>query len=97
MATIDSKSARIDIRTSSNVKELLQKAAAPAHKNVSEFLLDAGMNAAHETLAGRQIYRLDESRWQEFQQALDRPVTSRPRLAKLLSESSVLEDSNVEP
>lgn len=84
-------------RDNLRVKELLKKAAAAAHKNVSEFLLDAGMNAAHETLAGRQIYRLDESRWQEFQQALDRPVTPKPRLAKLLSEFSVLEASKDDP
>jgi hypothetical protein len=33
---------RIDVRASSAVKQLLQEAASACHKNVSEFLLDAG-------------------------------------------------------
>ncbi len=91
MATAESKTERIDIRTNPSVKEILQKAALAAHKNVSEFLLDAGLEAAEITLSGRQIFRLDEAQWQAFQEALDRPVQDKPRLTKLLSEPSILE------
>ena len=91
MATLESKTERIDIRTNPSVKEILQKAALAAHKNVSEFLLDAGLEAAEITLSGRQIFRLDEAQWQAFQEALDRPVQDKPRLTKLLSEPSILE------
>ncbi len=45
MPIAESKAERIDIRTTHLVKETLQKAAAAAHKNVSEFLLDAGLDA----------------------------------------------------
>ncbi len=91
MATLESKTERIDIRTNPSVKEILQKAALAAHKNVSEFLLDAGLEAAEITLSGRQIFRLDEAQWQAFQEALDRPVQDKPRLSRLLSEPSILE------
>ncbi len=37
---------RIDVRASTPVKQLLQAAARACHKNVSEFLLDAGVTAA---------------------------------------------------
>jgi uncharacterized protein (DUF1778 family) len=37
---IQSKSARIDVRASVAVKQLLQEAARACHKNVSEFSLD---------------------------------------------------------
>ena len=84
------KSERIDIRTTPAAKETLQRAAAIAHKNVSEFLLDAGLSAAAEALADRRVFTLDEVKWQEFQKALDRPVRKKPRLAKLLSEPGVL-------
>ena len=50
---IHSKSERIDVRASAPVKQLLQGAARVAHKNVSEFLLDAGIIAANQTLADR--------------------------------------------
>ena len=41
-----SKTERIDVRASGPVKQLLQEAARACHKNVSEFLLDAGVTAA---------------------------------------------------
>ena len=86
-----SKTERIDVRTSPSVKQLLQEAARACHKNVSEFLLDAGMTAAMQTLADRRQFVLDEARWQAFQETLDRPLQSKPRLKKLLNERGVLE------
>lgn len=92
MGTINSsKSERIDVRASVPVKQLLQEAARACHKNVSEFLLDAGVNAAAHTLADRRQFVLDPSQWQAFQEALDRPVQPKPRLAKLLSEPGALD------
>lgn len=85
-----SKSERIDVRASTPVKQLLQEAARASHKNVSEFLLDAGVTAAAQTLADRRHFVLDKAQWQAFQQALDRPVQSRPRLKKLLREPGAL-------
>ena len=85
------KSERIDVRASSVVKQLLQEAAQATHKNVSEFLLDAGIAAAQETLAARTHFVLDEAQWAAFQEALDRPVQNKPRLLKLLTTPSVLE------
>jgi len=85
-----SKTERIDVRASSAVKQLLQDAARACHKNVSEFLLDAGVTAAAQSLADRRQFTLDEAQWQAFQQALDRPVQAKPRLQQLLSEPGVL-------
>lgn len=85
------KSERIDVRTSQPVKQLFQEAARACNKSVSEFLLDAGMTAAAQTLADRRHFELDEIQWQAFQDALDRPVQSKPRLKKLLSEVGVLD------
>jgi uncharacterized protein (DUF1778 family) len=85
------KSERIDIRTTPEAKEALQQAAALAHKNVSEFLLDVGLAAAAETLMDRRAFILPEDKWREFEAALDAPVQHKPRLAKLLSERSILE------
>ena len=86
-----SKSERIDVRASAPIKQLLQEAARACHKNVSEFLLDAGITAANQALADRRRFQLDETSWAAFQQALDRPVQSKPRLAKLLAEPGVLD------
>jgi uncharacterized protein (DUF1778 family) len=88
---MSAKTERIDVRATRAAKALLQSAAAAAHKNVSEFLLDAGLRAAAETLADRRVFALDEAKWRAFQAALDRPIRNKPRLAKLLAEPSVLE------
>ena len=85
-----SKTERIDVRASTLIKQMLQDAARASHKNVSEFLLDAGVTAAAQALADRRHFVLDESQWQAFHEALDRPVQDKPRLKKLLSEPGVL-------
>jgi uncharacterized protein (DUF1778 family) len=70
-AVINSKSERIDVRASTPVKQLLQEAARVAHKSVSEFLLDAGINAANQTLADRTRFELSPEAWLAFQTALN--------------------------
>ena len=91
MAIAEANSERIEVRTTPSTKALLQRAATSSHKNVTEFLLDAGVNAAKEALVDRRMFSLDDVQWQTFQDALDRPVVTRPRLARLLAEKSVLE------
>lgn len=86
-----SKTERIDVRASSAVKQLLQEAARACHKNVSEFLLDAGVTAANQALADRRRFVIDDEQWQAFQEALDRPVQAKPKLKTLLSEPGVLD------
>lgn len=82
---------RIDIRTSSKVKKLLQQAASASHKNVSEFLLEHNLIAAQETLTDRRLFVLNDEQWQVFQAALDSPPQEKPCLARLLTEPSVFE------
>ena len=91
MAIAENKSERIEVRTTPNTKALLQQAAASSRKNVTEFLLEAGINAAEDALIDRRMFRLDGRRWRTFQDILDRPVVDKPRLARLLAEKSVLE------
>ena len=91
MPASELRTERIDIRTTPTAKETLQRAASARHKNVSEFLLDAGLAAASETLADRHMFLLDDEHWRAFHEALDRPVRPKPRLAKLLAEPGVLE------
>ena len=84
------KTERIDVRASGQVKALLQEAAKASHKNVSEFLLDAGLALAHETLAEQHLFLLTDEQWSEFQAALERPVQEKPQLRKLLTKPGVL-------
>jgi uncharacterized protein (DUF1778 family) len=91
ITNIQSKSERIDVRASAAVKQLLQEAARASHKNVSEFLLDAGINAANQALADRLRFELSEANWEAFQTALDRPVSTKPKLKALLNNTGLLD------
>lgn len=85
------KTERIDVRANLPVKQLLQEAARACHKSVSEFLLDAGITAANQTLVDRRRFELDDAVWQTFQQVLDRPVQTNSRLKQLLTEPGLLD------
>ena len=89
-AAATSKSERIDARASLPVKLLLQEAARTAHKNVSEFMLDAAIVAANQMLADRQRFELPAQQWEAFEAALNQPVSVKPKLKKLLSEPGLL-------
>lgn len=86
-----SKSERIDVRVTQPVKQLLQDAARSAHKNVSEFLLDAGIVAANQMLADRLRFELGPQQWEAFQAALDQPTTLKPNLKRLINEPGLLD------
>ena len=46
-----------------------------------------------DVLADRRIFAVEDAAWQEFQAILDRPVSDKPDLAKLLSEAPVFDES----
>jgi uncharacterized protein (DUF1778 family) len=91
MPSAVSKTERIDVRVSPKLKNTLQMAATQANKTVSQFLLDAGLTAAAETLEDRRTFMLSSRRWNEFLKILDRPPRVKRRLARLLAEPGVLE------
>lgn len=45
------------------------------------------MSGDEEVRVDQHMFRLDDSQWQAFQEVLDRPVQSKPHLAKLLAEN----------
>lgn len=91
ISVVVSKTERIDVRVSPAAKDTLQTAATQVNKTVSQFLLDAGLTAAAETLEDRRSFVLDKQRWNAFVRILDRPPRVKPRLARLLAQRSVLE------
>lgn len=85
------KTERIEVRVSPRTKALLLQAANSSHKNVTDFLLDAGVSAAETALIDRRLFRLDDRAWNAFEKILDRKPAKKPRLAKLMARRSVLE------
>lgn len=86
-----SKTERIEVRLSPAAKNTLQMAASQVNKTVSQFLLDAALTAAAETLRDRRSFVLSGKRWNDFLKILGRPPRAKPDLARLLAERSTLQ------
>lgn len=87
------KATRLNLRTSAQQDALIRKAAETVGRSVTEFVLDSACANAEHVLADRNRFVLDDEAWRDFMAALDRPVTDKPRLKRLLTEPSVLERS----
>ncbi len=72
---------RIDLRTSSEIKELIVRAASTAGLSVSAFLLGAAQERAKEILAETETITLSARDWNAFAKALDNTEKPRPKLA----------------
>jgi uncharacterized protein (DUF1778 family) len=86
--TTDGPSERVHLRMTPTAKQMLQRAADATNKTLAEFLLDAGLDAASDTLANRRVFQLDDKRWEAFMAALAAPAKTNPKLRKLLARKT---------
>ena len=91
MPLSESRTERVDLRMTPSAKQLLQQAARVTNQSVTDFLLNRGLAAAHDMLADRHAFMLDEKRWDAFMAALDAPPADNPALRALLARKSAWE------
>ena len=91
VTTLESRSERVDLRMTPTAKQMLQQAATVANKTLTEFLLDSGLHAAHDTLADRRAFLLDARQWDTFNALLDAPPADNPALRALLARKPAWE------
>ncbi|MDF0665700.1 MAG: DUF1778 domain-containing protein [Nitrospira sp.] len=77
---------KLDLRLSSADERTLEAAASMSNRSVSEFVRDSALSRADEMLADRRMFVLSQSKWVEFQAALDAPTRHNPRIQRLLTE-----------
>lgn len=82
---------RLNLRATRSQKRLFEAVASRQNVTVTDFILESASHRAEEILADQRGFALPPERWKAFLAALDRPVRSKPRLRRLLSEPSVLE------
>ena len=81
------KETRLSIRISDPEKSILLEAARARHTNISQFVLQASLEAAHAALADQSEFRLSADQWKDFCERLDAPAKVIPTLKDLFSES----------
>ncbi|WP_413935405.1 DUF1778 domain-containing protein, partial [Nitrospira sp. BLG_1] len=71
---------KLDLRLSSADKRILEAAASASNRSVSELVRESALSRANERLADRRTFLLSQSKWAEFQAALDAPTRHNPRI-----------------
>jgi uncharacterized protein (DUF1778 family) len=87
------KNSRLAVRLSSDQDALIRHAAEVEGASITEFTVAAAMSHAMDVLADRRVFAIDDAAWGEFLAVLDRPVSHKPRLEKLLAEPSVFTET----
>ena len=85
-ATVEQKESRLSIRATEPEKAILTQAARAKRTNVSQFVLQASLEAAHAILADENEFRLPTDQWEAFCLRLDEPPNVIPALRRLFSE-----------
>jgi uncharacterized protein (DUF1778 family) len=85
------KSERWNLRVTPAQDEVVRRVVGETGESLNDYVVRHVVAAAHEDLADRQVFALDDAAWTEFQALLDRPPVFKPKLATLLSSPSVLE------
>ena len=85
------KDARWNLRVASDANALVRQAASARQQNLTDFVIEAAVDAAERVLADRTSFVLDDARWSEFVDAVERPVRDNPGLARLFARPSVFE------
>lgn len=80
------KEKRLSIRATEPEKAILAQAARARHMNVSQFVLQASLDAANAVLAEQTEFCLPPDQWEAFCQRLDAPPKVIPELRQLFSE-----------
>jgi uncharacterized protein (DUF1778 family) len=80
------RESRLSIRADAEVKKILTQAARVRHTKVSQFVLQASLDAAHTVLANQTEFRLPPAQWEAFCERLDAPAKVIPALKDLFRE-----------
>ena len=80
------KQERMHIRLDTLSKQKLERAAAYAHKNLSEFVLGQALHAADELIQEHETLLLSEADWGVFLDALENPPKPNAKLKRAFAE-----------
>lgn len=85
--TTAQRASRLSIRASASDKTLLTQAARARRMNMSQFVLEASLDAARTIIADQTEFRLPPKEWEAFCQRLEEAPQVIPALRRLFSEA----------
>ena len=78
----------LNIRINGPQRALIERAAKQADKSISDFVRDAALQEAENTLLDTNRIELDPAAWEQFIAVLDAPPAENPRLRDLMSRKA---------
>lgn len=87
------RSKRFNVRASDREAKLIRLGAEQRGVNITNFILESACVRAEQEIADARSFELSSKNWQRLCEALDRPAQLKPRLRKLFSEPTVLEQN----
>jgi uncharacterized protein (DUF1778 family) len=82
---------RINLRATDRQEKLIRTGAEATGISVTDFIPDSACLQAEHVLADKREFIVSPKQWKVFVEALDRPAQIKPGLARLFSETGVLE------
>jgi len=90
MQTVHLKNARVEFKTTQDIKALMQNAANVMGLDLSSFLISVATKEAKKILKEEKILSLNSKEWQDFEKVLSNPPKANTELKNLMA----LEDFN---
>ncbi len=85
LATIETKDARIEFKTSKDIKALLQDAANSLGMDLSSFLISTATQRAKDIIKEDNLLTLSKEEWGNFENVLQMPEKSTKDLKELMN------------
>jgi len=82
---------RINLRATDRQEKLIRTGAETTGLSVTDFILDSACLQAEHVLADKREFVASPKQWRVFVAALDRPAKIKPELARLFSDTAVLD------
>ena len=81
----------LNIRTKSNIRDLIDEAAGLLGKNRSEFMLETAIREAQDIILDRAFININAGQFTEIQKLLENPPPINEKLQKLLNKKTAWE------
>lgn len=88
---MDTKTERWSIRVTPTEDTIVRQVLSNTGMSLNEYVVSRAVAAAIDDLADRRVFALSTEAWDELQEILGRPARTKPRIAALLAEPSVLD------
>jgi len=83
-----SRTARLGLRATPEQEAVLRRAAAVAHKSLTDFILDSACLAAEQTLLDQRLFMVSDSQYQALMDLLEQPEQPNAGLRDLFARKA---------